>query len=689
MVSRTKKEDGNYHASNWWFIENDTPKNVYSPSLDKIKGHGKAVKTLKQLNTMVSTSGASRLMQIHDAAQTILDNVHFKGEWNPWIWNILQYIPLTPYWNIRRLYNKTMKKIDLSEVVLYKALPEKMKQGIPEDPTMEQIHSFFSNASTQKKLQEVKNLSLHLAVGSQLTLQNLSLFSHLESLVITGGEITLPRDIAKLKHLSSVAINNSYLKELPDTLKNMDSLRSLSFGHTPLSEENLSLISTLPNITHLDLTDAVWGINFSRKSFFKSQRAPFPLVLPDQITHLILKHNGLKKWPENIALPKHLEVLDIGNNDFSELPPSLGNLTDLRILRCNNPQSIALPKTLANCQKLESIEVSQLDVNSSIEFKNLIKDFRIERLAGETTIPPFHEWQHLKNLELKSVPAALANKLSEELEKTSGNDLEHINLDLTSVSSFPQNIATWKNLKSVTLNLGKGQSIPKELLELPSLQFLEIHGSFKEIPDLSPCKQLKHLALISRELEEFPNGIENLSKLETLILDGSFKQFFDISSLQNLKKYGISFREKIDLSNGNLTNSNLKELEITGYFLSLPNGIETLKNLENLKITSYPIPRIQVKENDILFEREKGITSLPKGIELLKNLQKLSIRAPDVKELPPEILRLQNLKELSLNLHKDALSKTTAEHVSSMISKQFDRKKEEEAQSYYSNLSWE
>lgn len=714
-----REEDGKMHADVWWFVDNGVLKKERNPPMNKIQGHGKAVWNMKLLKQACSKGDteASRLLEIHEAAQTIFDNVNLKIGLRAWVLKILRFIPFTPYWKISRLYNKIMQKIDFSEAILYKALPEKYKQNMPAKPSMEQIHTFFSNKATQKNLEEVKTLALPLSSDTRLNLKQISLFPNLESLVITGGTVTLPDEIKNLKHLTTLAINNSYFDKPPEVLTKINSLRYLSLAHTHVTEKVLSLISSLKNVTHLDLTSALFD-NFSlgRKSIFRKEQTITTFTIPQQVTHLLLKKNRWMEWPKEVILPEKLEVLDLSGNEFTKLPSSLGNLPNLRLLRCNNFQKVLeLVKDLSKYPKLENIEMNLVSIPKEpafTEFKHL-KKFNIEQVMTGDEIPPFHECEHLIELTLKSVPSPLREKMGEAVAKIPGTELERINLDLSGTKAFPKNICEWRNLKSVTLRLGKEQTIPEELLKLPSLEYIEIFGDFKTVPDLSVCKQLKHLTLHSK-LEEYPEGLRSLTQLETLKLSGSFNQLPDLSSFQNLKTLDLCFYTMLDLSKESLPRLNIKNLRIAGKFSSLPKGIENLIHLESLKIANLSL--FLNINNDVAKEAKRGLTSLPKEIGKLenlryldisgryieslpaeiflqKNLRHLFIHAPQVKDLPlpGEFFqgKMKNLEEYSFNMHDDAPHLFKPKFAPNEALEAYERREELEHQNYFANLIWE
>jgi len=169
-------------------------------------------------------------------------------------------------------------------------------------------------------------------------------------------------------------------------------------------------------------------------------------------------------------------------------------------------------------------------------------------------------------------------------------NLTNLYLKDNNINTLPDSFANLVNLRHLNLYGNKFSEFPEIIIKLPILQVLDIKSNFiKEIPpSIGNLKTLTYLGIGSNLLTTLPKEIGNLIKVTTL----------------------------------NAAICNIK---------TLPNEIGNMKSLKNLWVGV------------------NKLESLPSTIGNLKSLNDLSILDNNnLKNIPPEIFKLPNLKKLDL-----------------------------------------
>lgn len=181
------------------------------------------------------------------------------------------------------------------------------------------------------------------------------------------------------------------------------------------------------------------------------------------------------------------------------------------------------------------------------------------------------------------------------------------------------------NLQTIELNNFRGDSIPKELLNLPNLTVLYMSGAnnITSLPDFLPeMKSLKTIAI---------------NNAKSLDLTAAFKVLSKCPQIQNVQITYSSVESEIPEEIGNM--KNLKILDISSnHIVSFHDAFFILPNLKRLRISS---SKDNPYDYEMLFEKMKT----------LPQLEKLSIYYAGLKELPDVLAEYPALK--SMNWRED------------------------------------
>ena len=210
------------------------------------------------------------------------------------------------------------------------------------------------------------------------------------------------------------------------------------------------------------------------------------------------------------------------------------------------------------------------------------------------------------------------------------------------LSSVPDSITSFKNLRELSLRANQLIKLPSNILKLESLEMLDIAlTDIGNLPEsLGNLQNLKTLNLENNSLVRLPKSIGNLKFLEELHLENNpIKSLPEsIANLSNLNKLYLeapSFFYKGDLNElpynfGNLVS--LQELDLSSCELKhLPETFGNLKSLRQLDLY------------------KNNLTSLPDTFGNLKLLEILNLEGNKLKYLPNSLGELSQLKNIDLS----------------------------------------
>lgn len=218
-----------------------------------------------------------------------------------------------------------------------------------------------------------------------------SFLCEMESLVDLDVSFNLimnfPDNVGDLKSLERLVVTNNRLSgALPDSFKNLTSLRELDLKYNAIT--SIDVVSELPKLEimtadHNAISQFIGS--FERLRSFKLNanpitkfaiNAPVPTLKLLNLSHaqlasiedtfhnilnlerLVLDKNYFVSIPAQIGALRRLEHFSIANNSLGELPAEIGCLTELRLLNIRNNNLRKLPMDIWWANKLETLNAT-------------------------------------------------------------------------------------------------------------------------------------------------------------------------------------------------------------------------------------------------------------------------------------------------------------------------------------------
>lgn len=248
----------------------------------------------------------------------------------------------------------------------------------------------------------------------------------------------------------------------------------------------------------------------------------------------------------------------------------------------------------------------------------------------------------------------LATQLAQLDEKTEALDLSKLSL-----SSFPEEVLAYPNLKVLILD-NQDIDIHSEINKLKNLYYLSAKNCrLYNLPEsIAKLQSLKHLYLDRNFFTQIPNLLFDLRQLVTLSLanNGLNSLSKHLTYFQHLKHLNVS-GNSLGKFPENL--GRLKYLEVLSISLNdqeIPKTVWELTSLRYLCIRGggYQTVSPQIGHLKQLEELElcdAPIQKLPISIEELQQLRILSMGMTSLKSLPETFGKLKNLEELFMEPH--------------------------------------
>lgn len=436
--------------------------------------------------------------------------------------------------------------------------------------------------------------------------------------------------------------NQSQLEELVSFLGNFKNLRYLSFTNNGYFSKESSNEIIIPNeVSRFDKIIGVkfagkWKVNF-QKSFETLKKLP------------VLSYYLFQSF--NDELPKELLTVKVKG------------------ISLHSEKKTDMPMWIADLKSLETLSINMvLYAPREVRYADYNKI-----LSNISTLT-----------DLKSLYVGSFYNVDSTITKIKIPSLEELSIsggEIKKQAAFFEFVGNLTDLKTLSLEGVKYDTLKRDLLKLKKLKSLNLSGTYKQ--DLMIDFELKELkSLISIRLRNF-SSLLNLntfpSKTQSLVLSGNkFNHFpVGISKLKELKRLELAYNsiDSLPQSIGNLGNlsylglesnqlkylpSNLGKLNQLKVILLkanplklLPANIGSLSNLEKLDVSFCDLTElpstfsqlIALKKLDASFN---FLSVLPNDFCKLKSLDSLSLAKNAITGLPTEIGQLENLRYLNL-----------------------------------------
>eukprot|EP00253_Pinus_taeda_P029472 PITA_29472 len=216
---------------------------------------------------------------------------------------------------------------------------------------------------------------------------------------------------------------------------------------------------------------------------------------------------------------------------------------------------------------------------------------------------------------------------------------------------------------SIRLERADLSTLPKEFYDLRSLKYLELAGSFRNLPkEFGNLTNLETVRLSCCEiLEKLPHSLGNLTKLRSITLNKGTslqklpKSLGKLPNLRDIDLSGCKSLKKLPNSMGNLSQLRCLDLShCSTCSLALPGNISTLELLDLSGCVQMAALPAQVEHQKSLVWLNLVGTNLKEltinaQTACLSNLKYLFLGSPLLKELPPSFGCLLSLRELLLH----------------------------------------
>ena len=298
---------------------------------------------------------------------------------------------------------------------------------------------------------------------------------------LTGYDPLTPNEFpvfSNILDLQDLRFFSNYLKEIPDGFCEIQQLRMLFMGCSPIKPDNglLRLPDQFRNFSNLEELHLV-GNHF--------EAFPMPICDLSKVTKLYMDNCTLAKIPKEVKSLSSLVVVDFSYNSLGKpdsLPKEffdLPNLKDLYLIDC---QLNELPPEIGKLKSLEGLRVG----------KN-----NLSKLPDE-----LYDLKNLKKLN------AERNEISELSPKI--GELRHLTLLLmmeNRLTTLPDEIKNLENCRHINVFDNKLTCLPCSIIDMPMLESLIVDGNNNlRCPPLDVC---------TRGLNSIKGYFESLAAVDT------------------------------------------------------------------------------------------------------------------------------------------------------------------------------
>lgn len=179
------------------------------------------------------------------------------------------------------------------------------------------------------------------------------------------------------KQVISIQISGTFLNTIPDSIKNVKSLKRLWLSNNRFTEVPRALCF-LPNLEELLLDgNLISSVPKKIQNLTKLKKLDLagnndiPLCLEVDENTLFRRGNKIKELPDEIGNLSRLETLNLRRNDLTYLPANIDRLLSLKYLIVSSNRITGLPESFT---KLKSLRQLDLSYNQFTSYPNVIID---------------------------------------------------------------------------------------------------------------------------------------------------------------------------------------------------------------------------------------------------------------------------------------------------------------------------
>jgi Leucine-rich repeat (LRR) protein len=256
-----------------------------------------------------------------------------------------------------------------------------------------------------------------------------------------------------------------------------------------------------------------------------------------ELETLVVYHNALKKYPDELFSMKKLKYLDISGSNFDSVPPEivrLRSLTTLHVAGCYQDRLKSIPLEIGN---LDSLQVLDLRFNTNLHLlPNSMGNLKALR------------WLRLGFCHLDSIPpdiGTLSNLLYLELEYNNlftipfslnkFSQLSILSLSYNKIAQLPDGIGNLRNLNRLYLENNLLSSLPDSIVILDGV-FCTVGGNRLCNQPPAIAAWLDKYAGLDWRLSQIgcdTNSLRHYRSVDKLTVSGSKKPFLRAKAINN------------------------------------------------------------------------------------------------------------------------------------------------------------
>jgi len=303
-------------------------------------------------------------------------------------------------------------------------------------------------------------------------------------------------------------------------------------------------------------------------------------------TFIDLSNKNLDFIPIELFNIRTLTHLDISNNNISILPEAICNLSNLRVLGLSNTKIGKLPDSIINLSSLEELYICTDGIKLTVKQKKWIERLKHYEVYEEKIEEPIEKWMqtlwdwadenNLEDFDCESF------YLDDDENPFFGEEHHCI--------GFPRNVYQLLNFETLELGDENIRELSEELSRLRNLKYLILtNNPIKFLPtDIGMLKYLLVLNLSTCQLEKLPKSIIKLLSLEFLDLRNNDNLQITVEQkiwLEKLEEKGcrVEIDKKILQKHNKTKDSSQIKIELSTY----SKYIQSIENPNFEKIRRY------------------------------------------------------------------------------------------------------